>query len=449
MPRRRITRACSVPAALRKLGVGEQGSFLVEAMVSALILVMVGLGVLKSIDRSSHLDGEQRTQAVAGSVGQSEQALIRALPLAAQSILRDKVTHVDVGGVTYTTTSRSEWVNDTSGGASCTTPGATADYMKVSTTVTWPAMGTRKPVTLESLISPSVRAFDATQGSLSVQVSDRSGHGVSGLTLALSGGATLSDVTSSDGCVLWGYLPAGSGYAVGFSRPGYLQPDGSPAVNAPVAVVGGQTANVAYQYDAGGYLQTSFVTRRQRTDGTTTMPTNPRFAHVTKGGVASPFPVVGDLLTSGPLFPFTSTYAVDGDSCLAADSSLAKASPIASGGSAPARVTATVDPGATTTTAAVHLPAMNFRVTTDGTADVGANTVVRVTTPCGTVYRRTTIAGGWIDDPGFPVGSALAICVSDGIHSQQLARDNLNFNADPALFAVDIKAATDPAGTCA
>jgi hypothetical protein len=70
-----------------------------------------------------------------------------------------------------------------------------------------------------------------------------------------------------------------------------------------------------------------------------------------------------------------------------------------------------------------------------------------VTTGCGTVYHRTTIAGGWIDDPGFPIGSNFEICVSDGTHSHAVMRDNLDYNE--ASFTIDIKAATDPAGTCA
>jgi Tfp pilus assembly protein PilV len=442
MPSRRITRARSVPAALRGLGCGEQGSFLVEALISSLILVIVGLGVLQSVDRSARLGGEQRTQAVAGNVGQSEQALIRALPLAEQSNMRTTTTRA-VGGVTYRIDSRSDWINDTSGGASCTTAGSSADYMKVSTTVTWPQMGARRPVTLESLITPDVRAFDAAQGSLSVQVSRADGSALGGLPVGLSGGATLSDATSSDGCVLWGYLPAASGYAVGFSLPGYVQPDGSAAVNAPVAVVGGQTSNLAFQYDVAGALQTSFTTRRL--PSTAALPTNPQQAHVTNaGGVSIAFPVTGTRLTSGPLFPSTSAYTVHADTCATSEVPSPPPAPFPSGpGPAPTAVSALVTPGTTITSASMRLPALDVRVTSAGTPVAGAT--VRVTTACGTVYRRTTMADGKLADPGFPFGSGLALCVSDGTRSRQLSRDNTNFNA--GAFAIDI-ASSDPLGTC-
>jgi Tfp pilus assembly protein PilV len=441
MHSRRITRARAVPASLRALASAERGSFLVEALISSLILVIVGLGVLESIDRSSRLGGEERTQAVAGNVGQSEQALIRALPLAEQSNMRSATTR-DVGGVTYTIASRSDWINDTSGGASCTTAGASADYLKVSTTVTWPQMGTRKPVTLESLITPSVRAFDAAQGALSVQVSHADGSGVSGLPINLSGGATLSDATSSGGCVLWGYLPAGSGYAVGFSLPGYVRPDGSAAVSAPVAVVGGQTSNLAYQYDVAGALQTTFTT--VRAPGTPALPTNPQRAHVTNaGGVSIAFPVAGDRLTSGPLFPSTSAYTVHADTCASSEVPSQPPKPLPVTPPAPTAVAAVVMPGTTTTSSTMRLPAMDLQVTSGGTPSAGA--AVRVTTGCGTVYRRTTMADGRLGDPGFPFGVGLAICASDGTRRHKQNEDNTNFNA-PSI-AVAIKP-DDPLGTC-
>ena len=179
-----------------KRALREEGSFLVESMVSALILIIVGLGVLEVIDRSAKLGGEQKYQAVAGNVAQTELEQVRALPLASQSHLR-RTSARTVGGITYSIASRADWVNDQSGDANCQTPGASADYMKVSTVVTWPQMGTRKPVTLESVVSPGVRSFGENQGSLAVHVSDRNGNPVSGLQVGLTGATTLSDATSA------------------------------------------------------------------------------------------------------------------------------------------------------------------------------------------------------------------------------------------------------------
>ncbi len=444
MRRRRLIESCSPAAALRRAGAEERGSFLVEAMVGAMILLVVAFGVLRVLDRGSALGGEQKRQAVAGNVAQSEQEQVRALPLAEQSNLRRSTPH-PVGGVTYTAVSRADWVNDTTGDANCTTPGSSADYLKLTTVVTWPNMGRRQPVSLESLISPGVRSFGASQGSLAVQVTDRLGVGVSGLQLGLSGPASLSDTTNANGCVLWGYLTAGGGYTLGFSRsPDYVTPDGSQVVSKPVAVVGDQTSNVALQYDRGGYLDATFTTKRTSTG--VEIATSPGFAHVTHsggGGVSRSFPVTGDHLTTGLLFPFTSGYTIHADSCAAAEVPSPAPAPTPPFPAAPTAVSATVSSGVTTTSAAVRLPAINLMVTAGSVALAGAQ--VRVTTPCGTVYRRTTTSTGEIDDPGFPYATSLAICVSDGTRKREVTSPNKNFNVTD--LAVDIRS-SDPLGTC-
>jgi hypothetical protein len=441
----RLISSCPAPPALWRIAAGERGSFLVEAMVGAMIMLIVGFGVLKVLDRSSALGGEQKRQAVAGNVAQSEQEQVRALSLSEQSNLR-RSTPYTIGAITYTAVSRADWVNDATGDAGCTTSATNADYLKLSTVVSWPQMGRRKPVSLESLITPGVRSFGAGQGSLAVQVTDRLGAGVSGLQLSLSGPATLSDTTNANGCVLWGYLAAGGGYSLGFSRPpDYVTPDGSQVVSKPVAVVGDQTSNVALQYDRGGYLQTSFVT--WRTANGTLIPTSPQVAHATNaggGGVSVSYPVAGSTATSGLLFPFSSAYTVQPDTCAASEVPATPEDPVPATAPLPPAVTGTVTPGTTTTTVARRLPSPNIRVTSGGTAVVGGT--ARVTTPCGTVYRRTTTTNGVLTDPGFPYATSLAICVTDGTRQVQTTRSNTNFN-NSSNFTVAITSSS-PLGTC-
>lgn len=442
MPRRRTRDRLDL---LRRLARDQDGSFLVEALVSALIIVIVGLGVLEMIDRSARLGGQQRAQAVAGNVAQSEQEQVRALAIDEQSNLRRTTTRT-IDGVTYTIATRSEWVNDASDDAQCTTPGASVDYMKLSTVVTWPQISTRKPFELESLIAPPVRSFTSGQGALAVQVLDRNGAGVPGVQLGLSGPKTLSDATSDSGCVMWGYLDAGSGYSVRFSRPpDYVAPDGSLVIDKPATVASEQTANVAAQYDRGGTISTSFTTKRTTSSAVTA--TNPSFAHVTQsggGGISRAFPVSGDRLTTDLLFPFTSAYTVHADTCAATEVPIPAPPPTPPFPAAPSVVTAIVTPGATAATAAMRLPAVNIRVTAQGTPVDGAE--VRVTTPCGTVYRRRTTSTGFIDDPGFPFASSLAVCVSNGVRRREAGVSNTNFNSTSAV--IDIRS-TDPSGTCA
>ena len=428
----------------------QDGSFLVEAMVSAMIIVMVGLGVMKTLDRGTRLGGEQKVQAVAGNVAQTEIERIRGLAVSQQSNLRDEHTST-VGGVKYSISSRADWVNDANGDATCTTAGSRADYMKLETVVTWPGMSGRKPVTLESLISPGVRAFGSDQGSLAVKISDRNGDGVNGVQLGLSGGASFSDATNDSGCVLWGYLASDESYTLSFSRPpDYVRPDGSQSVSAPVAVVGGQTSNYELQFDRGGHINAQFVTKR--TANGNLFESDPAKAHVTNaaaGSALSDFDVSSAGGTSDLLFPFANNaYTIHADSCALAEVPAVVPDPIPApplGPAAPPAVSALVEPGASVSKT-VQLPALNVKVRSNGVFKAGLD--LRITSPCGTVYDRETISTGEIDDPGFPYASStapLTICASDGAVHETTTRSNNNYNV--TSFTMSLTAA-DASGPC-
>jgi len=413
----RISHVTAPAAARRARGrlTDEAGSFLVEAMVSAVLVLITGAGILKMMDRGTELSGQQKALATAGNLAQSEQERLRAYPLSKEGMtllsnLRD-VRARTVAGVTYTITSRTVWINDESGERDCATAAAPADYMKLTTTATSPAIGNRPPAKLESLITPPARSFDENQGSLAVQVNDRSGGPFSGLTLNLTGAATMSDTTNANGCVLWGYLPAGSGYTVSASRGGYVEPDGSPTIAEPASVVGDQTSNVDLEYDLAGGVRAAFTTKRSST--ATTTATSPQKAMVENANAKfSPraFTPTGSSLDTGlVLFPFaTTSYTIYADGCATARPPTANlGSVLAPAGSSSAIVT-------------VQLPALNILVQKSG-VNV-ANATVKVTSPCGsTVYTRSTLSNGTIDDPGFPWGDLLNVCVSDGTRKRVIA----------------------------
>jgi hypothetical protein len=429
---------------LRCLFCAQDGSFLVEALISAMILVIVGLGVLKSLDRGSRLGGEQKIQAVAGNVAQSEQEAIRALPVSKQSNLHRQSTRT-IGAIAYAIDSRADWINDVAGDAGCTVAGSRADYLKLTTVVSWARPEGRKPVTLRSLISPGVRAFDSSQGSLAARITDGAGQAVGDLQLGLYGTSTYVSPTNAAGCVLWGYLPAAGAYRLRFQRqPDWVLPNGTQSVDVPVSIVAGQTSNVALQYDQGGYVRTSFVTKHKGAGGAL-FAANPQAAHVTNsggGGVSTAFPVTASGGTSGLLFPFAGAYTVHADSCAAAEVPWPVPTADPEFPAPPAAVTAIVTGGATVTRQ-VQLPALNIIVSSNGVRKDRA--IVRVKTPCGTVYRRTTDANGMIDDPGFPYAANLDICVSDGTRYQPQIHSNANYNVDTVAY--DIRP-DDPVGTC-
>jgi hypothetical protein len=392
----------------------EPGSLLIEVMVSATIVLVVGFGVLAMVDRTTQLSAEQRSQAIAGNLAQVEIDRVKGLPLSELSNLR-AVTHKTVAKVVYDITTRADWMDDTAMAPSCTTPGAKADYLKVRTSVTHPGMGTARPAVLDTLVSPPVRAFDADQGALALLVADRAGKPVTGATASLTGPATFTDTTSANGCILWSYLPKGSGYAIAVSKAGYVTPSGAATAGGSASVVGDATSNLSYQYDRGGSIRASFKVR----DATGELvATSPKLATVENGtgaslsktydlGTASSL----DTASQGLLFPFSNPYAIY--------AGCASNRP-------PVPTAAALTPGDAIQAADTVLPALHVTVL-DGSAPV-AGATVSVATGCGNTIVRRTNGQGQLDDPGFPYGTGLTVCATDGLTRKRVVSGQANTN---------------------
>jgi Tfp pilus assembly protein PilV len=422
-------RALTRAEAARRLCVrltGEAGSLLIETMVSAVIVLLVGAGVMSMMDRGSQLSAEQRLLATAANLAQSEQERLRAYSVGSLSNLRNETPPQSrtVNGVTYTITSRTDWIDEGLTTGTCTTAAGTPDYMKLTTSVTYPTIGKRKPITLESLVAPPARTFGPNEASLSVHVKNGQvpAAPIAGLTLNLTGAKTLSDVTSADGCVLWGFLPATGTYTVTGSIPGHVTPEGSPTITKTYNnLPGNQTTAFSSEYDLPGGIRATFTTKRSASAPvTSTAPQKAMVDHTDARFVAKAFNVTGDALDSGlTLWPFSSPYSIYAGSCTSA------VPPTANLGSALAVV------GAMSSPAAVQIPALNIHVHKSGVNVT--NATVKVTS-CGTTYTRQTGAAGLVDDPGFPYGDNLAVCVSDGSKKRTASVDNKTFPATAVSY---------------
>ena len=414
---------------LRSLCRSQEGSTLVEVIVAAALLLILAMGALAALDHADARGVEQKAKSIAGNLAQAEQERLRALPLQEMSNHHSTSTEV-VNGATFTIESRAEWVTDATGEANCATGGAPADYLRITSTVTSTSLQGRAPVTLDSIVTPPARAFSSTDGSLSVQITDRNGDPVAGQSLSLTGGANVSGVTNAKGCVLWGYLPAANDYVLSYSREGWIDPSGDTTISTTQSVAGEQTRNVVFTYDRGGTLTADFSTTRM-TDSAR-VPSEPAFATIEHPGPPAtllPYALDGSRLQTPLLFPFTSPYSVYADNCTQARPSTP--------------TVATVLPGQATAAPAIVLPALDIKVV-NGTSPVGGATVA-VVTSCGTKITRTTSADGRLADPGYPAGSGFDVCVSDGAVKSTLTLSNTTLPGQD--LTVDLAGAA--AGTCA
>lgn len=426
--------------AAERLG-DEAGFGLIEIIVSALLVVLVASGVYMGLDAASATSGINKRRSVSSQLAQQDQDRMRSMTVNDLSNYRSTRT-LPVAGITYTIDSRATWVSDSTGSASCTGGAANANYLGISSTVTWPTM-TIAPVTVESVIAPPVGSFTSSQGSIAVQVRDRNGVGVPGVATRLSGARSYTDVTNAQGCVLWGYLPVGN-YTVGVAKSGYVDPQGNASPTQPVGVVGGGTNTLAFDYDLGGRIQADYETW----DGSATVAANGTEFTTVNSRLTVPLLPFGDgaphaSFTSGLVFPFTDPYGVYAGNCAGAD-------PLANG--QPATLVQ-VNPGATVPVA-VRLPPINLRVV-DGSAPV-ANASVKLAgtgAGCGALPARSTDANGYLLDVAYPYGTYTA-CVEAAGRAQTVTQtgDTTLANTTAAGIAAGSAAtfdmATAPAGTC-
>jgi len=422
-------------AALR----GDEAGFgLIEVVVSSMLLVLVASGVFMGLNGASQTSGINKHRSIATEVAQQDQDRMRAMAVTELSNYRATST-TTIAGVAYTVASSASWITDSTGTASCTSGQAQAQYLRISSSVTWPNM-TIRPITVESLISPPVGSFGTNQGTLAVQVRDRNGNGVPGVAASLSGAQSYTDTTNAIGCVLWGYLPVGN-YTVTVNRNGYVDPSGAAQPSKPAGVVGEAVSTVAFDYDQGGQIRASY-TSLDRAGGRLVSADAPAFTAVTSH-LTTPLAAFGDgalhtSFTSSLVFPFTDPYGVYAGQCAGND-------PTLYGQSAQL---ALVQPGGTT---AVNLfePPVDLYVAQGG--NPVANAIVKLTgtgSGCGALPNRTTGADGYLTDRALPWGPYSA-CVQATVGATTYKATGSFANTSPT--GVPVSSATynlTTAGTC-
>jgi Tfp pilus assembly protein PilV len=380
----------------------EAGFGLIEVIVSALLVVLVSSGVYLGLDAASATSGINKHRSVATYIAQEDQDRMRAMAVTELSNYRETSSQT-VGNVTYAINSAASWITDGTGAASCTSGSAQANYLRISSIVTWPGM-TIKPVSIESMVAPPSGSFGTNQGSLAVQVRDRNGAGVPGVAVSLTGPQAYTDTTNNQACVLWGYLSVGS-YTVALSKAGYVDGQGVAQPSKPIGVVGEATTTLAFDYDAGGQAQAVYQTLTGA-GGTPIAANGTSFALVTSH---QPVPLgpYGDgqphaSFPSTPVFPYSDPYAAYAGSCAGAD-------PNAYG---QPQQFVTVAPGGVTSVT-LREPPIDLRVIYNGAPEAGATVKLTATgSGCSAVTARTTGSDGYLTDRAFPYGP-YNVCVQD------------------------------------
>jgi hypothetical protein len=444
---------------LRRRLPSEEGSLLIEVLVSAAILLTVSAGVVLALQTAHAQTALQRSKALATDVAQTKLDLLRSQAYNALRPLNETDT-VTEGGMDFNVVSTATPVSQAGAPTGCANSRA-RDYMNLKTTVTWAEMGTRSPVVLQTMIAAPVGAG----GGLVVSVTGAQGQNISGIPLTLASGSVSAGTATTDtsGCARWDAVNAGSGYALTGEVPGYVQPNGESAVSITgINIAAEETATKSFAYDRGGAVRVRF---RQKRNGSTDSIVNvdPGFIPqdlslsasntITKSVV--PAGTTGDAGATGVaglFYPYPSTaYSIYADSCPSAKpSTTTQPSGTLPAGAAPSTL---VTPGGTmpTATTAIDLllPNLNVKVAGGNTT----TTRVNVLTGCGTLYKDITInSSGYLVNPGLPYGTGFKVCVIDGTKKASASSvSNTSYDrpgvSTPTTITLPSFGGTCPAGT--
>ena len=246
----------------------EGGYALIEVIVSALIVLLTTAGVVRTLTATGHASTEERHLSQAYALAQEDQARMRGVRIA--DLQQGTTTRtVTLNSVPFTVTSTATFVSNKTGSSTCGSEG-NADYVRIGSKITWPSRRATAPVELESIDTPVSGSVDPTAGGLAIEVHGAnpemafSGWGIKG-----TGPQPFSGTTNSEGCAVFGGLPAGE-YTLTFTpgSSGWIKNDGTALKPISRSVVGGTTTSEELEYDiAGGFEAIKFSARNA--NGTT------------------------------------------------------------------------------------------------------------------------------------------------------------------------------------
>ncbi len=236
----------------------EAGFALIEVMVSAALLAVVGIGIYNGIDGPAAISGTDRLRSVASGVAVRENERLHSLSFDELQQNQIPPETVTLRGINFTATSTTRWISDASATESCTNSNTSADYLALTTTVTWPGMGTH-PTTIRSIQSPPTGTGTNLRGSLSVQITDQAvpGNPVTDVPVTIDGPTRITANTNSDGCAIFPYIPVGN-YHGTFQQTGWVDPAGNSAGAFDTTVTGNNTTVVSKQYAQASAVNVQF-----------------------------------------------------------------------------------------------------------------------------------------------------------------------------------------------
>jgi hypothetical protein len=287
----------------------ESGSIMVEVLVGCVLLALTTAAVLDGVDGAQETGRKNRDRSAAATLAQQDLERMRSMPPTVLNGLNQTRT-VTVANVPYTVVSRTEWVSDASGQASCTSSNTQAEYLKLTSTVNSPASAD-SPVSAASLLTPPPGALGVNQGTAAVKLTDRDGQPLGGVTVELDGPGSEIGTTNDVGCAIFAYITAGNWTAE--VDAGLVNWTGVSPATSSVTVAADKTSLTQIELDTPASLRANFVTPTgEAANATSLSVSNSKLPNGYKTSSWSPSSASRDVAN---LFPFHDGYGVYAGTC--------------------------------------------------------------------------------------------------------------------------------------
>jgi len=202
--------------------VSEAGDTLIEVLISALLVGLIVVGTFSGLNSTNRATSIDRSRSQADALAQQDEDRLRSLPVSTLAKLEHtaETKNVKQNGTEYTVTSGANYVVDNAATTNCATTAPTAEYIETTSTVTWHALGTGKPVVETGIVSPP------PDTSLIVQVTNQAGEPVPGMEAQVTGPTSATAFTSANGCTVLALSPGE--YEINVKQTGFVDQNWIP-----------------------------------------------------------------------------------------------------------------------------------------------------------------------------------------------------------------------------
>lgn len=293
---------------------------LLEVVISALLVGLIAVGTFSAFDAAGKSTAASRAHAQATVIAQQDEERLRGLTTTQLAQLGSVETAraengdcleqvsgawhywskgstsfcenpTGLSGTAYTATaftvtSSASYVAAEKGAEkaafTCEKTGGAASYLQTTSSVSWPSLGTRPPVSQSGIVTVP------TSGVLLVKVLNQNNEAVAGATVTVTGtGVNITQTTPAGGCVIFGGLPAETVEVDAYKSPWVDKQGKSPPPAAPLTITTTSVTEKTFNIGEPGKITANF-----ESNGTTVGVTGDTF-YALQAEMASPPDYVG------------------------------------------------------------------------------------------------------------------------------------------------------------